>query len=107
MSHRVYDVVVIGARIAGATVDGRQRCRGGDAGLHLDPWTEYGMGFAGTHATFLAEALLELFRGGSRGKQALATYHERRNDHALPIYQYTLTVGLDLRRMAPPEDLTT
>jgi flavin-dependent dehydrogenase len=29
----------------------------GDAGRHQDPWTGRGMDMAGTHATFLADAI--------------------------------------------------
>jgi flavin-dependent dehydrogenase len=76
----------------------------GDAGLHQDPWTGRGMDLAGTHAAFLAEALHSWFSGATPEAQALATYHERRNAHALPIYQETLTLGRDLRQLAQAEE---
>ena len=72
----------------------------GDAGIHQDPWTGRGMDLAGTHASYLAEALQSWFDGSSSEAQALATYHERRNAHALPLYQETLTLGRDLRQLA-------
>jgi 2-polyprenyl-6-methoxyphenol hydroxylase-like FAD-dependent oxidoreductase len=71
-----------------------------DAGLHQDPWTGRGMDLAGTHATYLAEALHNWFSGTTTEALVLATYHERRNAHALPIYQETLTLGRDLRQLA-------
>ena len=72
----------------------------GDAGIHQHPWTGRGMDFAGTHASYLAEALLAWFSGTTSEVEALATYHERRNAHALPLYQETLTLGRDLRQLA-------
>jgi 2-polyprenyl-6-methoxyphenol hydroxylase-like FAD-dependent oxidoreductase len=72
----------------------------GDAGMHLDPWTGYGMDLAGTHATYLAEALLAWFGNEASEEQALATYHKRRNAHGLPIYHSTQTIGRDLRQLA-------
>jgi flavin-dependent dehydrogenase len=71
----------------------------GDAGLHQDPWTGRGMDLAGTHATYLAEALHSWFSGAIPERLALATFHERRNAQALPIYQETLTLGRDLRQL--------
>ncbi len=72
----------------------------GDAGLHQDPWTGRGMDMAGTHATFLAEALLDLLGGNVGERQALADYHARRNDHGLPYYRETVAHGKDLRQLA-------
>ena len=107
----------LAARFAAATPEGHQLGCGpepsyvrvpvgpgwalvGDAGLHLDPWTGYGMDFAGTHATFLADALLAWLDNSADEEQALADYHARRNAHALPIYQFTIDMGRDLRQMA-------
>ena len=70
----------------------------GDAGLHQDPWAGQGMDLAGTHAAFLADALIEWFAGNTSEEQALNTYHERRNAHALPLYHHTVTMGQDLRQ---------
>jgi flavin-dependent dehydrogenase len=72
----------------------------GDASIHQDPWTGRGMDLAGIHAGYLAEALLGWFGGTNCEDEALATFHERRNAHALPLYQETLTIGRDLRQLA-------
>jgi flavin-dependent dehydrogenase len=70
----------------------------GDAGLHQDPWSGLGMDMAGTHASFLAEALCEWFDGRLSQSEALASYHQRRNEHALKGYQRTVYVAHDLRK---------
>jgi 2-polyprenyl-6-methoxyphenol hydroxylase-like FAD-dependent oxidoreductase len=70
----------------------------GDAGLHQDPWMGLGMDMAGTHASFLAEALCEGFDGRLSQSEALASYHQRRNDHALKGYQRTVYLARDLRK---------
>ena len=71
----------------------------GDAGLHQDPWSGLGMDMAGTHASFLAEALCECFDGRLSQSEALASYHQRRNEHALEGYQRTVYVARDLRKL--------
>ena len=93
---------VVGARLATPAGERRVRARivvGAD-GLHQNPWTGHGMDMAGTHATFLAEALLAWFGGTSSEDQALAAYHERRNAHGLPAYRETVALGRDLRQLA-------
>ncbi len=71
----------------------------GDAGLHQDPWSGLGMDMAGTHATFLAEAILEWFAGQRSESAALTWYHERRNEHCLTSYRETVTLAQDLRQV--------
>jgi len=58
------------------------------------------MDFAGTHASYLADALLGWFGGTTLDVEARATYHERRNAHALPLYRETLSLSRDLRQLA-------
>jgi flavin-dependent dehydrogenase len=72
----------------------------GDAGMHQDPWSGMGMDMAGVHARFLAEALLDRFGGMSSEGEAMASYHERRNEHGLEPYRQTVTLAADLRRLA-------
>ena len=70
----------------------------GDAGMHQDPCTGLGMDMAGTHASFLAEALCEWFDGRLSQSEALASYHQRRNEHALEDYRRTVYIARDLRK---------
>lgn len=69
----------------------------GDASIHQDPWTGVGIDFASTHATFLAEALLEVIDGHRPEAKSLADYRTRRNEHGLAIYQETTELAKDLR----------
>jgi 2-polyprenyl-6-methoxyphenol hydroxylase-like FAD-dependent oxidoreductase len=72
----------------------------GDAGIHQDPWTGLGIDMASMHATFLTEALLAWFGGELSEQDALALYHQRRNDHALDGYHQTITLARDLRQLS-------
>lgn len=72
----------------------------GDAGLHQDPWTGLGMDMASMHATFLGEAIREWFDGGMGETEALALYHQRRNEHGLGAYRQTVTLARDLSQLA-------
>jgi flavin-dependent dehydrogenase len=71
----------------------------GDAAMHQDPWTGLGIDMAGMHATFLAESIIELLQGGADEEAAYAKYHERRNDHGLDDYHYTVRYAADLRKL--------
>ena len=71
----------------------------GDAGLHQDPWSGLGMDMASVHATFLAESLISWFRQSMTESEALASYHQRRNAHALEGYHRTVTLARDLRQL--------
>lgn len=71
----------------------------GDAGLHLDPWTGQGMDLASTHATYLAEALIDWFKGRRSEDAALRTYHGRRNETGLGVYEETVRLAQDLRQV--------
>jgi menaquinone-9 beta-reductase len=69
----------------------------GDASIHQDPWTGVGIDFASTHATFLAEALLEVIDGHRPEAKSLADYRTRRNEHGMAIYEETTELAKDLR----------
>ena len=71
----------------------------GDAGMHQDPWNGLGMDMASTHASFLAEALCQWFDGRLSQSEALASYHQRRNEHALEDYRRTIHVARNLRKL--------
>jgi menaquinone-9 beta-reductase len=107
----------LAARVAGAQRDGRMsgcgpernyiRCPWGegwalvgDASMHQDPWAGLGIDMAGTHATFLADAVTAVTRGGEDESTALARYHERRNEHALEPFRETVYYAADLRRLS-------
>jgi flavin-dependent dehydrogenase len=104
----------ISCRLVSATEDGRLQASGpelnyvrvpmgpgwalvGDAGLHQDLFTGLGIDMASMHATFLAEALLSWFGSSASEEDALASYHRRRNEHALPGYHQTVALARDLR----------
>ena len=71
----------------------------GDASLHQDPWSGLGMDMASVHATFLAEALLAWFGQNTSESEALASYHRRRNEHALTGYHRTVSLARDLGQL--------
>jgi flavin-dependent dehydrogenase len=62
----------------------------GDAGYYKDPITGTGISDAFRDAELLAEALADGFAGRGPLDEALAGYEQRRNEHAMPIYQQTL-----------------
>jgi 2-polyprenyl-6-methoxyphenol hydroxylase-like FAD-dependent oxidoreductase len=61
----------------------------GDAGYHKDPITAQGITDAFRDADLLAHAIHEGFQGVRPLDEALAEYETRRNDEALPIYEFT------------------
>ncbi len=71
----------------------------GDAGVHQDPWSGQGIDCAAVHASMLTDALHQWFSGEQTETEALATYHRRRNAHALDIYHRTVMIGRDLRQL--------
>lgn len=71
----------------------------GDAGLHQDPWTGRGIDMATVHATFLAEALVEVIAGEVDEAAGLARYAARRDEHALEAYAATVALAPDLRQI--------
>lgn len=69
----------------------------GDAGVHQDPWTGFGMDMAGVHARWLARALMSWWRGDITETDALDMYRRQRDDHALERYRLSVDFGRDLR----------
>jgi flavin-dependent dehydrogenase len=61
----------------------------GDAGYHKDPITAEGITDAFRDAELLAEAIDAGLSGQRPLDQALAGYEQRRNEQALPIYEFT------------------
>jgi flavin-dependent dehydrogenase len=68
--------------------------------MYQDPWSGMGMDTASMHATYLADAIIDNFKGTVQAS-ALATYHQRRNKHALESYQAIVDLGKDFRQLAP------
>jgi 2-polyprenyl-6-methoxyphenol hydroxylase-like FAD-dependent oxidoreductase len=65
----------------------------GDAGYMKDPVTGWGITDAFRDAELLATALDEALRGTRPADEALATYQERRDAAAGPIYEMTLALA--------------
>jgi flavin-dependent dehydrogenase len=70
----------------------------GDAGYLKDPCTAEGITDAFHSAELLAEAIDSGLGGGLPLDEALATYEERRNSSALPLYEFTC----QLATLEPP-----
>ena len=68
----------------------------GDAALNQDPWTGLGMDNASIHACFLAEAIDAWLAGRLDEGAAFEAYARRRDDHALPGFEWTAEHGRDL-----------
>jgi flavin-dependent dehydrogenase len=71
----------------------------GDAGLHQDPWTGFGMDNASIQAALLAESTVDWLTGGVGEARAFHSYERRRNEHALPGFDFTAEGGRDLTRV--------
>jgi menaquinone-9 beta-reductase len=72
----------------------------GDASIHQDPWSGRGIDFATTHATFLAEALLDAAAGGNAERDAMLRYKQRRDENGLPGYRETTEYAADISRLS-------
>jgi flavin-dependent dehydrogenase len=70
----------------------------GDAGLHRDPITAQGIVDAFRDAELLADALDASFAGRQLEASALAEFEQRRNEAAMPIYDFTC----QLAALEPP-----
>jgi flavin-dependent dehydrogenase len=68
----------------------------GDAALHQDPWTGRGMDMASVHATFLADEVVDWLNGQTTENEALRRYRARRDEHALAVFEETVTFARDL-----------
>ncbi len=62
----------------------------GDAGYTKDPFTAQGISDAFRDAELLAEALDNVFTGGSEAETALADYERQRNDASSSAYEETI-----------------
>ena len=69
----------------------------GDAGCHKDPYLALGMSDALRDAELLSDAVHRSQSGTQPLEQALAGYEQRRNEHALPLYETNLSLA-DLSR---------
>ncbi len=76
----------------------------GDAGLNVDPCTAAGISDAFRDAEFLVEAIDEGFSGRRPLDDALADYERRRNEVALPIYEFACE---NAPFAPPPPELVT
>jgi flavin-dependent dehydrogenase len=72
----------------------------GDAGYHKDPITGQGISDAFRSAEWLAEAIDAGLSGKQPLERALAGYEQKRNEAALPMYNFTC----DLAKLEPPHD---
>jgi flavin-dependent dehydrogenase len=61
----------------------------GDAGYHKDPCTAQGISDAFHGAELLTEAIDAGLSGRRSLDEALADYERRRNDHVMPMYEFT------------------
>ena len=61
----------------------------GDAGYHKDPYTAQGISDAFRDAGLLAEAIDAGFSGQLPLSEALAGYERQRNEHIMPMYEFT------------------
>ena len=68
----------------------------GDAGLHQDPWSGYGIDVASRSGVFLAEAVCDWLVGDVAEDTAMERYRRRRDEFARPIYRETVEQGRDL-----------
>ncbi len=71
----------------------------GDASMHQDPWSGEGMDHAAAHAGFLTEAIDEVLSGRRGEVEAMASYHSRRDEHALEDLHETTDLATDLNRL--------
>jgi flavin-dependent dehydrogenase len=74
----------------------------GDAGYHKDPITAQGITDAFRDAELVAEAVDAGLSGSRPLEAALADYERRRNEAALPMYEFTSQLA-DLETPPPPE----
>lgn len=70
----------------------------GDAGYNKDPITAQGITDAFRDAERLATALDEAFRGTQPFEEAMAAYQRERDEHVLPMYEFTC----QLATLEPP-----
>lgn len=61
----------------------------GDAGYHKDPFTAQGISDAFRDAELLAAAIDAGYSGQQPLSEALAGYEQQRNEHVMPMYEFT------------------
>jgi flavin-dependent dehydrogenase len=71
----------------------------GDAGLHQDPWTGYGIDCAAIHGAYLSDALSSWFSGRLAEAPALQEFAVRRETHVMGTYRFTVGGSRDIRRV--------
>jgi menaquinone-9 beta-reductase len=71
----------------------------GDAGHHQDPWSGHGIDNASDHAAFLASRLVDWHSGKMSEEDALRAYHQYRDETGKPVYEYTVHLSRDLKKM--------
>ena len=74
----------------------------GDAGYNKDPITAQGISDAFRDSERCSTALDEVFTGARSFDDALAEYHSSRDNHALPIYEFTTQLAT---LEAPPVEM--
>jgi 2-polyprenyl-6-methoxyphenol hydroxylase-like FAD-dependent oxidoreductase len=74
----------------------------GDAGYHKDPITAQGISDAFRDAEALAEGLDAVFAGRDGFGAAMAAYQRARDEHVLPIFEFTLQFAT---LEPPPEEM--
>jgi len=74
----------------------------GDAGYNKDPITAQGISDAFRDADAFSTALDEVFTGVRSFDEAMADYHQARDMHAMPIYEFTTQLAT---LEAPPPDV--
>jgi 2-polyprenyl-6-methoxyphenol hydroxylase-like FAD-dependent oxidoreductase len=74
----------------------------GDAGYNKDPITAQGISDAFRDAEMCATALDETFTGARSFDEAMSDFHQARDAHAMPIYEFTTQLAT---MEAPPEEL--
>jgi 2-polyprenyl-6-methoxyphenol hydroxylase-like FAD-dependent oxidoreductase len=72
----------------------------GDAGYLKDPVTAQGITDALLDAERCAAALDEIFRGARSFDEAMSAFHRTRDEHALPMYEFTC----QLAALEPPDE---
>jgi 2-polyprenyl-6-methoxyphenol hydroxylase-like FAD-dependent oxidoreductase len=70
----------------------------GDAGYNKDPITAQGISDAFHDAERCTTALVEVFDGGRPFDEVMSEWHQARDEHALPIYEFTT----QLATLEPP-----
>ena len=73
----------------------------GDAGYHKDPITAQGISDAFRDAELVAEAVDDGLSGKRPVEEAMAEYEQRRNEVALPVYEFTCQLAM--LEPPPPE----